>query len=169
MGERNFSPCLADTLQEDDRPPTHFFVKKKIHPFVRRRKCPARRRELFSLRKKRPAGIRLSAWQTFRSLHRSHPTPFPPLKRRESKGSQLPLAEVWGQRPQGLALRGPSGSQRPVLPKPPVPRAVLSSSGTSRSSGVQTGASTSCAIRSPGWISKGVSLWLVRGTWSSPR
>ena len=125
--------------------------------------------ELFSLRKKRSAGIRLSAWQTFRSLHRSHPTPFPPLKRRESKGSQLPLAEVWGQRPQGLALRGPSGSQRPVLPKPPVPRAVLSSSGTSRSSGVQTGASTSCAIRSPGWISKGVSLWLVRGTWSSPR
>ena len=26
------SPCLADTSRRDDRPPTHFFVKKKFIP-----------------------------------------------------------------------------------------------------------------------------------------
>ena len=37
-------------------------------------KYPARRRELFSLRKKRTAGIRLSAWQKAGSLYRlNHP------------------------------------------------------------------------------------------------
>ncbi len=40
---------------------------------MRRRKCPARRRELFSLRKKRSAGIRLSAWQRGASLYRPAP------------------------------------------------------------------------------------------------
>ena len=32
MGGQNFSPCLADTLRRDDRPPTHFSVKKKFSP-----------------------------------------------------------------------------------------------------------------------------------------
>ena len=49
--------------------------------FLRRRKYPARRKELFSLRKKRTAGIRLSAWQKAGSLYRLNPTPFPPLKK----------------------------------------------------------------------------------------
>ena len=34
------TPCLADTSRRDDRPPTHFFVKK-IHPHRRRRVCGA--------------------------------------------------------------------------------------------------------------------------------
>jgi hypothetical protein len=29
---QDFSPCPADTLRRDDRPPTHFFVKKKFSP-----------------------------------------------------------------------------------------------------------------------------------------
>ena len=45
---------------------------------VRRRKYPARRRELFSLRKKHTAGIRPSAWQKTESLCRLDPTPFRP-------------------------------------------------------------------------------------------
>jgi hypothetical protein len=36
--------------------------------------------ELFSLRKKRSAGIRLSAWQGEGSLYRLNPQPFPPFK-----------------------------------------------------------------------------------------
>ena len=99
------TPCLPDTSRRDDRPPTHFFVKKKFIPiggaetatqkvpsvlcagtWVRRRKSPARRRELFSLRKKRTAGIRLSLWQKAGSLYRLDPTPFPLLKITGSKG-----------------------------------------------------------------------------------
>ena len=124
MEEQNCSPCLADTFRRNDRPPTHFFVKKKfIHTsgaanatqrtsslfcagsLVRHRESPARRRELFSLRKKRTAGIRLSVWQTFGSLYRLDPTPFSPLKNDGFQGDLIPLAGVWGQRPQGLALR----------------------------------------------------------------
>ena len=90
------------------------FRKEKIHPHVRsrgcgaesfgrvllrsyplrRRKYPARRRELFSLRKKRTAGIRLSAWQKEGSLCRLDPTPFRPLKALKITGIQgesLPL------------------------------------------------------------------------------
>ena len=29
---QDFSLCLADTPRKDDRPPTHFFVKKKFSP-----------------------------------------------------------------------------------------------------------------------------------------
>ena len=32
MGVWDFGFCLADTLRRDDRPPTHFFVKKKFIP-----------------------------------------------------------------------------------------------------------------------------------------
>ena len=72
--EHDFDSCLAGTSFVADRPPTHFFVKKKFIPMsrvgaatqkvssglcagslVQRRKCPARRGELFSLRKKRTA------------------------------------------------------------------------------------------------------------------
>ena len=137
-GRKRPSPCLADTPRRDDRPPTHFFVKKKFIPIggaetttqgvssvfcyahtlcgvrrcatlgfphghkvrpthpripigrsssvcaetlVRRRKYLPRRRELFSLRKKRTAGIRLSAWQEAGSLYRLNPTPFSALKK----------------------------------------------------------------------------------------
>ena len=34
-GRKRPSLCLADTSFVADRPPTHFFVKKKIHPCVR--------------------------------------------------------------------------------------------------------------------------------------
>ncbi len=117
MEEQNCSPCLADTFRRNDRPPTHFFVKKKfIHTSgaatatqrtsslfcagspVRHRESPARRRELFSLRKKRTAGIRLSAWQREGSLYRLDPTPFPPLK------SPLKLRVPRGFNPLGRSL-----------------------------------------------------------------
>ena len=67
IGVWNFGSCLAGTPRKDDRPPTHFFVKKKFIPagdaerlervvlpanFVRHRKYPTRRGELFSLQKK---------------------------------------------------------------------------------------------------------------------
>ncbi len=71
-GGENFGSCLADTSCVVDRPPTHFFVKKKF--------IPAPGRELFSLRKKRPAGIRLSAWQEEGSLYRLSPPLFLPFK-----------------------------------------------------------------------------------------
>jgi hypothetical protein len=145
----NFGSCLTGTPCVVDRPPTHFFVKKKFSSIggaapatqkvpsvfchardflcgvglgatleisspvcagipVRRRKYPAGRRELFSLRKKRTAGIRLPAWQWFGSLYKLNPTPFPPLKkplkRWESKGGQAPLAKRETES-RGLALR----------------------------------------------------------------
>ena len=53
---------------------------------VGRREYPARRRELFSLRKKRTGRIRLSARQEDGSLYRLDPTPFSPLKITGSKG-----------------------------------------------------------------------------------
>ncbi len=146
MGQ-DFGSCLAGALRRDDRPPTHFFVKKKFSsiggaetatqkvpgvfyyardflcgvkrcathgilqaglppvggipamlPLTRghgvpapnrvcaktpvwRRKYPARRRELFSLRKKHTAGIRLSVWQTFGSLYRLDPPLFSALQK----------------------------------------------------------------------------------------
>jgi hypothetical protein len=48
---------------------------------MRRRNYPTRRGELFSLRKKRTAGIRLPAWQKAGSLYRLDPTTFPALKK----------------------------------------------------------------------------------------
>ena len=104
------------------------FRKEKIHPHrrrsssdaerfervlrilspLRRRKYPIRRRELFSLRKKRTAGIRPSAWQKAGSLYRLNPTPFPPLKKPFKnygfQGDLIPLAGARGQSPRGLPL-----------------------------------------------------------------
>ena len=127
-----------------------FFRKEKIHPHRRRRRCdaespgqvllrtypvrrreyPARRKELFSLRKKRTAGIRLSAWQKAGSLYRlNHPFSAlkKPLKIMGIQGESLPdappaahlrirrsripkcvvkqrTAETRGQSPRGLPL-----------------------------------------------------------------
>ncbi len=89
---------------------------------------PARRRELFSLRKKRPAGIKLSAWQEAGSLYRlNHPfsalkNPLkimgiqweslpdaPPAAHLRIRRSRIPkcvvkqrTAETRGQSPRGL-------------------------------------------------------------------
>ena len=71
--------------------------------FLRCGEYPARRRELFSLRKKRTAGIRLSAWQKAGSLYRLDPTPFSALKNYGFQGDLIPLAGARGQRPRGLA------------------------------------------------------------------
>lgn len=57
----------------------------------------------------------------------------------------------------------------PVEPNPPAPRSVASSSSTSRHSPCVTGETTNCAIRSPRWIGKLSSEWLIRITFSSPR
>jgi hypothetical protein len=66
---------LSRTYRSEDRSPS-----ARGTP-VRRRKYPAGRKELFSLRKKRTAGIRLSARQKAGSLYRLDPTPFPALKK----------------------------------------------------------------------------------------
>ena len=52
---------------------------------------PTSTRELFSLRKKRAAGIRPSAWQTLRSLYRLNPPLFPLLKKMGIQGGPGPL------------------------------------------------------------------------------
>ena len=73
-----------------------------LETFLRRRKYPAPGRELFSLRKKRIAGIRPSAWQKAGSLYRLNPTPFPPLKNYGFQGDLIPLArgaQGQGRRP----------------------------------------------------------------------
>ena len=67
---------------------------------VRRRKYPASRVELFSLRKKRSAGIRLSAWQKAGSLYRLNPTPFSALK---NNGNPRGIPSPWQER-EGRAL-----------------------------------------------------------------
>lgn len=43
----------------------------------------------------------------------------------------------------------------PVLPKPPAPRTVSESSDTSSKLAAMYGVTTSCAMRSPGWIACG--------------
>ncbi len=58
---------------------------------------------------------------------------------------------------------------RPVLPNPPLPRAVSSSSCTSVKWARSTGAGTSWAMRSPRRISNGSSPRLARMTFTSPR
>ncbi len=58
--------------------------------------------ELFSLRKKRTAGIRVSAWQGRGSLYRLDPQPFPPLKNYGFQGDLIPLAG--GSQGQSLRL-----------------------------------------------------------------
>ena len=44
------------------------------------------------------------------------------------------------------------GLHRPVLPKPPAPRALAANSSTTSNSTCTTGTTTSCAMRSSGWI-----------------
>ena len=90
---------------------------------VRRRKYPARRRELFSLRKKRTAGIRLSAWQKAGSLYRLNP-PFSalkkPLKLRVPRGFN-PL----GRRPAGSCPSRGAGTPTGDKPIPKGEAATL--------------------------------------------
>ncbi len=115
---QDFGSCLADTFHRDDRPPTHFFVKKKFIPTgdaespervvlrtysLRHRKYPARRRKLFSLRKKRTAGIRLLVWQKAGSLYRPDPHPFSALKKPLKKMGFQRDASLWQER-EGRAL-----------------------------------------------------------------
>ena len=69
---------------------------------VRRRKYPAGRRELFSLRKKRIAGIRPSAWQKAGSLYRLNPTPFPPFKNYGFQGDLTPWRKARRVKAVGL-------------------------------------------------------------------
>ncbi len=76
-------------------PPRRACERSSLRPcFLRRRKYPARRRELFSLRKKRTAGIRLPAWQEAGSLYRLNSHPFSslekPLKITGIQGESLP-------------------------------------------------------------------------------
>ena len=91
------------------------FRKEKIRLHRRRRKYYARRRELFSLRKKRPAGIRLSAWQGEGSLYRLNPTLFPALKSPSNNGNPRGIPSPWQER-EGRALAalpfGRAGSRR---------------------------------------------------------
>ncbi len=105
---RDFGFCPAGSPCVVESPAYPFFRKEKIQPCVRRsvcdaerferalrrRKYPARRRELFSLRKKRPAGIRLSAWQWFGSLYRLDPTPFSALQIMGIQGGPGPLGRA---------------------------------------------------------------------------
>ena len=87
---------------------------------------------------------------------------------------------VWGQTPSGAFCRT-SGRmlrkesdpfyiiQTPVLPKPPAPRGLCSSSVASTSSGVSYRANTSCAMRSPRTIVTGSAPRFCRMTRTSPR
>ncbi len=130
IGVLDFSPCLAGAFRRVDRPPTRFFVKKKFIPtygaesttqkassvlcagsLVRRREYPARRRELFSLRK---SVLRES--DSLRGREREvctdlTPKPFFALKIMGIQGESLPDAS-FHDAPQsretlscGLALR----------------------------------------------------------------
>ncbi len=78
--------------------------------FLRRRKYPARRRELFSLRKKRTAGIGLPAWQEAGSLYRLNSHPFSslekPLKITGIQGESLPHPTPADRKPSGMPPRG---------------------------------------------------------------
>ncbi len=115
-----------------------FFRKEKIQPHRRRRNCdaeslervllrsyplrrkesPVRRRELFSLRKKRTAGIRLSAWQEEGSLYRLDPTPFSAskkaLKNYGFQGDLIPLARAREQSSRGLPAGKGQCSAKPL-------------------------------------------------------
>jgi hypothetical protein len=62
-----------------------------------------------------------------------------------------------------------TGDYRPVDPKPPEPRAVAESSGTSERTARSTRATTSCAMRSPRRTVNGWGEKLIRMTCSSPR
>ena len=84
-----------------------FFRKEKIQLHRRRRNYPARRVELFSLRKKRTAGIRPSAWQKAGSLYRLNPQPLPPLKK------PLKLRVPRGFNPLGRSARAEPSRPRP--------------------------------------------------------
>ncbi len=116
-------------------PAYSFFRKEKIQPhvrgsfcdaesfervllrsyFLRRRNYPARKVELFSLRKKRTAGIRLSAWQEEGSLYRLAPL-FSALKKALQnygfQGDLIPLASAREQSSRGLVLPGTPLKQR---------------------------------------------------------
>lgn len=88
---------------------------------------------------------------------------------------ELRIAGDRGRLPKGVkrdAARGPpSAHALPVLPKPPAPRAVGSSSEISALSTATrvTGATTSCAMRSPGRMRTASSPRLTSSTASSPR
>ena len=69
----------------------------------------------------------------------------------------------------GLGISALVLPYRPVLPKPPVPRAVSLTASLSRNSGVSCRANTSCAIRSPRRIGNGSAPPFCRITFSSPR
>ncbi len=89
---------MVEGFPQEHRVPPSAHTDRKHYPRlcrnpVRRKKSPARRRELFSLRKKRTAGIRLSAWQWFGSLYRLNPTPFSAPKKSPSNNG-IPLAPL---------------------------------------------------------------------------
>ena len=107
--EQDFDSCLADAPCVDDRPPTHFFVKKKFIPTcgadtttqkvsgvfccanaARRRNSPRTQQDAFFFTKKRPAGIRLSVRQEAGSLYRLN-HPFSALQIMGIQGESLPL------------------------------------------------------------------------------
>ena len=67
------------------------------------------------------------------------------------------------------APRGHLTAHRPVLPNPPSPRAVSSSSVTTATVTRVTGAITSCAMRAPGSMTNGSRPWLIKTTRHSPR
>ena len=74
---------MVEGFPQEHRVPPSAHTDRKHYPRlcrnpVRRKKSPARRRELFSLRKKRTAGIRLSAWQKAGSLYRPNLNLFRP-------------------------------------------------------------------------------------------
>lgn len=70
---------------------------------------------------------------------------------------------------QGSWRRLARGYSRPVEPKPPDPRSVSSRLPVSTSRARETGAITSCAMRSPRRISIGASPRLMSSTPTSPR
>ncbi len=119
-------PCLAGTFCVDDRPLTHFFVKKKIHPCVRGKTCDA---PSLCQRSRADARWGVQTWAPHRGAFfftkkaycrnqticvaergksvQTQPPLFPPLKKPFKnygfQGDLIPLAEVWGRRPQGLS------------------------------------------------------------------
>ena len=119
-------------------------------------------------------------------IHRA-PTPAPrpiPVTRTPSIARQYPRAQP--RRPH--AARAPPGDHRshrsrnpplegqhprayrvPVLPNPPAPRAVSSSSATSTHPPRTTGASTACAIRIPRSTTNGSCPAFITITCNSPR
>ncbi len=123
-------PASPGTSRSVDHPPTHFFVKKKFSSIaqrLRRRKSRACSATLmpsaaqgvshaqagaFSLRKKRPAGIRLSAWQGRRKSVQTYPL-FPSLKNNGIPKGRVPLAELEAE-PRGLSPT-PAGTGRGAL------------------------------------------------------